>query len=130
MPEAVGFEKITSEIGEVNITDIASKLGVDPQEIDRPNGEVDMLIGTDYCTLLPMVAKTVGSLQLMKGRFGFCVRGDQGLIDDGGNGSTVFVHHVQGTRIDDFIIKPTVEMHKAIEQFFVTEDLGVSCSPK
>ena len=128
--EAVGFEKITSEIGEVNITDIASKLGVDPQEIDRPNGEVDMLIGTDYCTLLPMVAKTVGSLQLMKGRFGFCVRGDQGLIDDGGNGSTVFVHHVQGTRIDDFIIKPTVEMHKAIEQFFVTEDLGVSCSPK
>ncbi|XP_045115478.1 uncharacterized protein LOC123507035 [Portunus trituberculatus] len=128
--EAVGFEKITSDIGEVNLTDIAFKLGVDPQEIDRPKGEVDILIGTDYCTLLPTVAKTVGNLQLMKGRFGFCVRGDQGFIDDGGKGLNVFVHHVQGTRIDDFIIKPRVEMQKAIEQFFMTEDLGVSCSPK
>ena len=128
--EAVGFEKITSGIGEVNITDIASKLGVDPQEIDRPKGEIDMLIGTDYCTLLPMVVKTAGSLQLMKGRFGFCVRGDQGPIEDSENCLNGFVHHVQGTRIDDFVIKPRVEMQKAIEQFFVAEDLGVSCSPK
>lgn len=127
---AVGMEKITSEISEVNIVDIAFKLGIDPQVIDRPKGEIDLLIGTDYCTLLPDVVKTVGNLQLMKGRFGYCVRGDQGLVEDSERCLNALVHHVQGTRIDDFVIKPRVEMHKAIEQFFATEDLGVSCLPK
>lgn len=98
----MGFETINSGIGEINITDIASKLGVDPQEINRPKGVIDMLIDTKYCTLLPMVVKTVGSLQLMKGRF--CAMGDQGPIENSGNGLNGLVHHVQGTRIDDFRI--------------------------
>ena len=60
--DAVGFDEITSEVCEVNMSEIASALGVQPYQIQRPGGKVDLLIGSDYCSLLPRVIRTVGDL--------------------------------------------------------------------
>lgn len=127
MVEAVGLDELTSEVSEVDMTEMATVLGIDTCKIERPTGKIDLLIGADYSVLLPRVEKTVGDLQLMKGQFGYCVRGSLGPLKGGLN---AVVNHVRCTGVDDFIVKTRSEPIKAMELFFKTEELGVDCSPQ
>ncbi|MPC71077.1 hypothetical protein E2C01_065346 [Portunus trituberculatus] len=127
MVEAVGLNELISEVSKVDMTEMVNVLGIDTWKIERPTGKIDLLIGADYSVLLPRVEKTVGDLQLMKGQFGYCVRGCLGPLKGGFN---AVVNHVHCTGVDEFIIKTRSEPHKAMELFFKTEELGVDCSPQ
>ena len=48
---------------------------VSASDLRRPVGRIDLLIGTDYCMLLPIGIQQIDNLQLMKNQFGYCVRG-------------------------------------------------------
>ena len=107
------------------MAEMAGVLGVEPWQIERPVGRIDLLIGVDYAVLLPVVEKTVGDLQLMKDYFGYCVRGG---IGTGTGRHKATVNHVRCTRIDNFIVKNGSEPYKTMELYFKTETLGVDCS--
>ena len=84
-------------------------------ENKKTHCRIDLLIGADYSVLLPRVEKTVGDLQLMKGQFGYCVRGCLGPLKGEFDAA---VNHVRCTGVDDFIVKTRAEPHKAMELFF------------
>ena len=70
-----GINEITSDASEIDIKSIVSVFsGVTKDDLLRPVGEVDLLIGGDYCSLLPSIIQRVGDLQLLKDPPGFCVR--------------------------------------------------------
>ena len=48
--------------------------------LSRPHGFVELLLGLDYCILLPNVIKTVGDLQLLRNQFGYTIRGYHPLV--------------------------------------------------
>ena len=49
--------------------------GVTEKDVRRPIGKVNLLIGTDYCSILPEKVGESGNFQLMKNQFGYCLRG-------------------------------------------------------
>ncbi len=73
--KAYGLEEVTSDVWEVDSHKLSKILQVQPHLLVRPVGKIDMLIGSDYCQLLPKVVKTVDSLQLLVNQFVYCVRG-------------------------------------------------------
>ena len=75
MIEACGIEEISSNLNKTDMSEIAKLFGVQPWQIARPEGKIELLIRSDYCDLLPKVVKTNGNLQLLQGDLGFCVRG-------------------------------------------------------
>ena len=64
---------ITEEIDSKLLHSIFPEVLLD--ELDRPVGSIDMLIGADCCSLFPLKIRQVQELQLMKGPLGYCVRG-------------------------------------------------------
>lgn len=69
--EAVGFDDITSEIKDMDMTEIASVLLVfHLNQVQRPRGKIDLLFGSDYCVLIRKLVNTVKKLQLMHNEFG------------------------------------------------------------
>lgn len=69
--KATGMDDISAQGPVVELSQVSTifpdvNIGV----IARPSGKVDMLIGTDYCELLPQVIRTKGKLQLLKNCFG------------------------------------------------------------
>ena len=63
-----GINEITSDASEIDMESIVSVFsGVKEDDLRRPVGEVDLLIGVDYCSLLPSIVQRVGDLQLLNG---------------------------------------------------------------
>ena len=77
--KACWIEKISSIVNKTDLSEIAKLFGVHTWQIARPEGKMELLIGSDYCDLLPTVVKTNGNLQLLQGNFGLCVRGRSSL---------------------------------------------------
>lgn len=48
-----GISEVTAMPCEVDLTIVAQMFGVQGKEIQRPKGRIKLLIGSDYCTLLP-----------------------------------------------------------------------------
>ena len=71
-----GMDEVTGPIADFDVRQIA---GIFPelnvQELVRPSGLVDMLIGQDYIGLHPVPVATVGGLQLCRSLFGWSIRG-------------------------------------------------------
>ena len=88
---AYGIDHITSVVPKVN-TDIVHYIFNLSHAIDlfRPHGLVDLLLGVDYCTLLPQVVKTVGNLQLLNNNFGYTFRGFHPFIVD----TNMYINHI------------------------------------
>ena len=80
MIEACGIDEISSNVNKTDLSEIAKLFGVHTWQIARPEGKMELLIGSDYCDLLPTVVKTNGNLQLLQGNFGLCVRERSSLI--------------------------------------------------
>ncbi|CAC5363778.1 unnamed protein product [Mytilus coruscus] len=55
--------------------------GINKNDIQRPTGQVDILIGTDCCILMPNKEEQIGNLQLMRNQFGYCIRGSHPLLE-------------------------------------------------
>lgn len=128
--EAVGFNDITSEIKDVDMTEIARILGVNPNQIQRPSGKIDLLIGLDYCVLIPKVVKPVGNLQLMHNNFGYCIRGYLGPLPHNSDQLHAKVNHIACLQSDEYLIKSKKNIGRMMECFFMSEELGIACSPK
>ena len=77
---AYGIESITSSVCEVDFTKVAELFeGITVSDLDRPS-DIDLLIGIDWCNLMPQVVSSVGNLQLMQNMFGYCIRGSHPLV--------------------------------------------------
>ena len=71
-----GIDEITSTAPKMNFDNIVDIFpGIKKGDIQRPFGNIDLLIGLDCCFLLPNIVQRVENLQLMDGPLGLCVRG-------------------------------------------------------
>ena len=71
--DACGITEITAVSSEVDVIKFAHMFGLQEWQLKRPSGRIELLIGSDYCTLLPQVVKTIRNVQLMANNFGFCL---------------------------------------------------------
>ena len=113
-----GIDKITSPIPAVDIKGI-SKLFQDvyEEELIRPTGEVDTLIGYEYADFHPLKEQSSGHLLLLRNQFGRCVGGTHPIlkgINEKSLIATMHAHHVKMAEIEDFYM----------------ENLGIQCKPR
>ena len=133
---AYGIEEVTANIGAINVTKVSRLFkGISEDDIKRPSGRVDLLIGTDCCPLLPEKVAEGGNLQLMKNQFGYCLRGKHELIDRTQHSSnTVRIHFTSGIissqQNNDVMIENKPLVQKDLSKFFEIESIGTECLPK
>ena len=115
--EAYGIDKITSDIQNVNIDQVLHLFNdVKRDEILRPAGPVDILIGYEYAGLHPEVEQKNDHLLLLKSRFGRCLGGAHESIRENSNAFChAGIHTVTAVSIEDF---------------YKIENLGVECTPR
>ena len=116
--EVYGIDKITTDIESVNIDKVLHLFNnVTPDEIKRPTGSVDVLIGYGYAGFHPEPEQKSDHLLLMRNRFGRCLGGAHAELKDASHEvRDVCVHHVSaGVKIEDF---------------YSIENLGVECTPR
>lgn len=91
--EVCGISEITTAHHKVDLSELAKKFEVQERDIQRPEGRIELLIGSDCCTVMPKVIKTVDNVQLMSNEFGLCIRG---RVDDKEDekGYLVQINHV------------------------------------
>ena len=78
---AYSMEKITNEISSINISTIKKLISnIDPYEICRPVGTVDLLIGFEYAAWHPVQLQAIGHLLVLSNMFGKCLGGSHPLI--------------------------------------------------
>ena len=71
-----GIDQISSEVESINLTDIVHLFpGCRLEDIERPSGEIHVLIGFEYAGCHPMRCSSSGNLLLMKNQFGMCIGG-------------------------------------------------------
>lgn len=111
-----GINIISQEHQSDNIDSVIYKFkGVNKNEILRPEGEIDVLIGFNYALLHPRVSQSSNNLMLLENRFGKCIGGSHQTTDES---CEVLVDGVE-----------VFYIAKAEEHFFEIEEMGVQCSP-
>ena len=117
--DVYGIDKITSDIQNVKIDGIAKHFNNIPKEdLVRPTGTVDVLIGYEYANYHPQKEKNVDHLLLLKNRFGRCLGGTHSSIKNMNEEQplrNIRAHHVRAVRIEDF---------------YNIENLGINCNPR
>lgn len=132
---AYGIDEITSQIDKVDLSKVRHIFrSVDICALDRPYGKVDLLIGSDYCSLIPTVKEKVAqNLQLMESAFGMCVYGSHSDITTSPGFSSLSnrINHVSGVIHDNEIyVEHNTDLKSQINEFFTVEYLGTDCSPR
>ena len=105
------MESITSEIEKINIAEAAklfSQAALD--ELRRPDGNVDVLVGINVASLHPTVVDLAGNLRLLKSRFGkgWVLDGTHPSIETKGRGATMsaLAHKVCYARVIEVVELP------------------------
>ena len=113
---AFGIEKITADLPAVNMAVAAELLGVQEEQIQRPAGQVDLLIGISEVDISPTRERIVGKLALYNSDFGtgFLVGGQHKEIDQDVE-LDKFAHYVSHAEARN--VKPV--------DFFSAEGFGV-----
>ena len=119
MIKAVGIDHIAEDTSKVNVQELAKILKVDPRELRRESGTIDLLIGVDYSSLHMGMIKRIGGMVARKSDIGWVIFGGQ---KD---------HENDTYRVLNICISPTIDM----SEFWSTEALGVrapncSCKPE
>ena len=74
--EAYGIDQITSDIESVSTENLSNLFkGVSKDDMVRPAGPVDVLIGYKYAAYYPQRTQNVGHLLLLQYQFGVCFKG-------------------------------------------------------
>ena len=131
---------------------------IEAEDVRRPVGKTDLLIGLDYCRLLPDLLigldccrllpdlligldyyrllpdeiAEIDKLQLMKGPLGYCLRGSHPQMMYTGNNAgsvNVVVHHTVVTT-DDLQINGAESIRDEISKYFTIESMGISNARK
>ena len=77
------IEEISAEVEKIDTNNIATLFrNLTAEQIDRPSGKIKLLIGLDWCKLMPIKIEEAGNLQLMQNQFGYCVRGSHPALVD------------------------------------------------
>ncbi|XP_078370325.1 uncharacterized protein LOC144654092 [Oculina patagonica] len=114
--EVYGIEKITSNIQSVNVDNISHLFSVPSDDIQRPTGTVDVLIGYEYAGFHPDKEQSAEHLLLLRNRFGRCIGGTHPSIREMTEPPKLDkVHQIRNVKIDDF---------------YNVEQLGVECTPR
>ena len=67
---AFGIERITSDIKSVNLEKAADIFNITSEQLDRPHGQVQLLVGIGHADLMPTKYSTDGKLVLYTSEFG------------------------------------------------------------
>ena len=116
--KAYAIEKISTPVRKLLIPSVGRLFpGFKSGEIDRPHGEIDLLIGMEYAGFHPQPVQWAGHLVLMENQFGKCISGSHPTITDESCSliQTVTIHHAKGIEISDF---------------YDIESLGTNCQPR
>ena len=125
--DVYGIDKITSPIPAVDIKGVSKILKhVYEDELIRPIGEVDTLIGYEYwytpirsnTDFHPLKEQSSGHLLLLRNQFGRCLGGTHPVlkvINEKSLIGTMHGHHVKMAKIEDF---------------YNMENLGIQCKPR
>ena len=112
--KAFGMDRITGDMGVLDVGEAASVFGLTMTDINRPAGAVDLLIGLDSADILPTQYKTAGKLALYESNFGtgFLLAGQHRSIKRRGPNLAHTVYRVEGKQIK-------------LPDFFSAEEFGV-----
>ena len=117
--DVYGIDKITSNIQAVNLDGVHRQFkDVTKEEIARPTGEVDVLIGFEYAGFHPQKEQFSGHLLLLKNQFGRCIGGTHPQIKEINERhklNSVQVFHTTSPSVEDF---------------YNIENLGIECTPR
>ena len=115
--EVYGIDEVTSDIKNVSTKNLANLFkGVSKDDIARPAGPVDILIGYEDAMYHPQRTQNVGHLLLLQNRFGLCIGGTHLSIKD-----EIKKHDLSYARVQHVI---------KVEDFYKIENLGVECVPR
>ena len=127
---AYGIEEITSELDKFNVSSVASLFrNIQPEDIERPYGKVDMLIGIDCCAIMQIVVETVGNLQLLRNQFGYCIRGCV-TEDIAPSGQVQIMRGSKICDVNNISVESMTSLKKKLDEYFTVENLGTCCSPR
>ena len=114
-----GIDKITSDIQAINLDGIHRLFrNVTKEEITRPTGEVDVLIGFEYAGFHPQTEQSSEHLLLLKNRFGKCIGGTHPQIKE-----TNERHELNSVQV-------LHSTSSTVEDFYNIENLGIECNPR
>ena len=99
------------------------------RDVERPMGQVDLLLGLDCCNLLPNKIDQVDNLQLMYGPLGYCLRGSHELLSfqtASTNQLSINIHKTV-IELNNRVVNPNTEsLDNQMNKFFEIEGLGTS----
>lgn len=113
-----GIDKISTELESIDLSGVSQLFpSTLLNELHRPSGEIDVLIGFEYAGFHPTRKRSNGHLLVMENRFGKCLGGSHPVLIEKTQKliKHVVIHHAKSIEI---------------EKFFDIEGLGVECSPK
>ena len=127
------MEEVTSDVDSVK-PDSFSALFPEYNNCDlnRPSGKVDILIGSDYCTIFPLLTSQVGEMQLMKNQFGYCCRGSHENIKfETITNRKVDIHLLSGEVlfVDKIGISQDDGLKRSLDQFYNLDGLRIQFTP-
>ena len=101
--DVYGIDKITSPIPSVDLKGISRLFkDVHEDELIRPTGEVDTLIGYEYADFHPLKEQSSGHLLLLRNQFGRCIGGTHPVLNGINKKSLIgnmYANHVKIARI-------------------------------
>ena len=115
-----GMEELTSGQPYVDTKEVSSWFNMAETELSRPVGPVDVLVGTDWCQLLPNKIAEKGNLQLLRNQFGHCIRGHHPLLKLESHGVNNFQIHLTGGS--------SIDTKEVIQSFMDVKSSGVTGS--
>jgi len=91
---AYGIQRISSPAKAINMMNFANLfLTVPEEEITRPTGDIDMLIGFEYAGFHPTKEQSVNHLLLLKNRFGRSIGGSRKeIISKNEHSTACYIH--------------------------------------
>ena len=116
--QVYGIDKVSTHLKPIDLSDVIKLFkNVSELELQRPEGEVDVLVGFEYAGYHPVREQSVNNLLVLRNQFGVCMGGSHKLLQEKTRKvvQTVIIHHLRQVTVEDF---------------FETESLGVSCTPK
>ena len=117
---AYGIDRITSRISPFDRNSIAKSFPDIPiDQISRPVGDVELLVGYDFAAWHPTKEKCNQHLLLLANQFGKCFAGSHASLEE----STE--KYVSNVSIVNLVYKQGIS-----NDFFSIESMGVNCDPK
>ena len=113
---AYGIDKISTPIESTDTGCFANLFNIKAEDVKRPVGEIEMLIGFDYAGFHPEKEQACGHLLLLKNKFGHCLGGSHRWLEE----RTHLL--IQEAHIAHALVK--------IDDFYNSEVLGVFCQPR